>query len=99
MTYQIKAHERDDDLVLQYYQDVEPVLDAAAAARREDRERTAFQKSSEFKRTMIIPFNILMKITQETGLDFYQPEDAKVILKILKGPEYARFRTTDRKRR
>jgi hypothetical protein len=99
MTYQIKAHEQDDDLVLHYYQDVEPVLDAAAAARREDRERTAFQKSSEFKRTMIVPFNVLLKIREDKGLDFLNPEHSKAIAKLLKTSEYAGFRTTNKARR
>jgi hypothetical protein len=95
----ISAHEQGAEVVLNYYQDVEPILDAAAAARREDRERTAFQKSSEFKRTMIVPFNVLMQIRTERGLDFLNPEHSKAIVKLLKTSEYAGFRTTNKKRR
>jgi hypothetical protein len=96
----VKAVENNDErVVLKYTQDVEPALNAAADARREDRERGAFQKSHEMKRTMIVPFAVLMKIERETGLDFMNKQDAPHIMKILKGPDYARFRTTDKARR
>ena len=98
--YTVKAHEDGNNLVLQYYQDVEPVMEAAAAARREEREAGKFDNKrmkSEFRRTMMVPFNVLMEITQKTGLDFFNPGDAKEIMKILKRPEYAQFRTTNTK--
>lgn len=91
------AHDTPEGVTVNYYQDVEPVLDICARERRVDRE--SFQKSSEFKRTMIIPLNVLMKIKEEHGLDFMNPEHSKAIAKILKSPEYALFRTTDKKRR
>lgn len=93
------AQDTAEGVTVNYYQDVEPVLDICARERRVDREATSFQKSSEFKRTMIIPLNILMKIKEEHGLDFMNPEHSKAIAKILKSPEYALFRTTDKKRR
>lgn len=97
--YKVKAHESGDDLVLHYQQDVEPILNIAARERRIDREATFFQKSSEFKRTMIVPFNVLLKIRTEKGLDYLNPEHSKAIAKLLKSSEYAGFRTTNKKRR
>jgi hypothetical protein len=94
----VTAHESGTDTVLQYSADVEPIMDAAAAARREDRERGAFQKRSEFRRTMTVPVAVLMKIREERGLDFMNPEHSKALSKILKA-EYPLFRTTDKARR
>jgi hypothetical protein len=96
----VKTVENNDErVVLKYTQDVEPALIAAADARREDRERGAFQRSHDMKRTMVIPFAILMQIERETGLSYLNKEDSKIIAKILKGPDYAKFRTTDKARR
>ena len=97
--YKIKATEEGQETVLRYTQDVEPVLNAAADARREDRERGAFQKTYDMKRTAIIPFVVLMEIERKYGLNYTNSDDAKVISKILKGPDYAKFRTTDKLRR
>lgn len=93
----ITAHdEGESGLVLNYYQDVEPHLEAAALARREEREHSTIKH--EFRRKMTIPMNILMQIAQETGLDFLKPEDSKAIAKILKSSKYAKFRTVNDKR-
>jgi hypothetical protein len=89
----------DERVALKYTQDVEPALIAAADARREDRERGAFQRSHEMKRTMVVPFVVLMQIERETGLSYLNKEDAKRISQILKGPDYAKFRCTDKARR
>ena len=93
------VEDNDERVVLKYTQDVEPVLIAAADARREDRERGAFQKRHEFKRTMCVPFVTIMEIERKTGLSYTNKEDAKAFAKILKGPDYAKFRTTDKLRR
>lgn len=92
------TEDSDERVVLKYTQDVEPALIAAADARREDRERGAFQKTHDMKRTMVVPFVVLMQIERETGLSYLNKEDAKAISKILKGPDYAKFRTTDKRR-
>lgn len=93
----ITAHEdAEHPVILNYYQDVEPVLDIAARERREDAERTTIRQ--EFRRKMVIPHVILMQIARETGLDFLKPEDSKAIMKILKSPKYAKFRTVNDKR-
>lgn len=97
-TQKVTAHDMGDDgLVVNYYQDVEPVLDLCARERREDRERTHFQKRGEFRRTMVVPLNILMKIREERGLDFLNPEHSKAVVKLLKTSEYAYFRTVNDK--
>lgn len=95
----VRALEDDERVVLDYTQDVEPALIAASDARREDRERGAFQKTHEMKRTMVVPFVVLMQIERETGLSYLNREHAQAIGKILKGPDYAKFRCTDKARR
>lgn len=91
--------EDDKRVVLKYTQDLSAALKSAEDARREDRERGAFQKTHDMKRTFCVPFSVLLKIQEETGLDFFKKDDAQAIVKILKGPEYAKFRTTDKARR
>lgn len=97
-SHKMTAHDLGPDgLAVNYYQDVEPLMDICARERREDRERTVFQKRPEFRRTMAIPFNILMKVSNELGLNFMNPEDAKTILKVLKR-DYPVFKTVNDKR-
>lgn len=55
--------------------------------------RGRFSKKGDFHHVMRIPQAVLTKICADTGLDFFNPDDAKKILKILKGPEYRAFRT------
>ena len=97
-SHKMTAHDLGEEgLAVNYYQDVEPLMDICARERREDRERTVFQKRPEFRRTMAIPFNILMKVSNELGLNFMNPEDAKTILKVLKR-DYPAFKTVNDKR-
>lgn len=97
-TKQTAFDKGDDGLLVHTYQDVEPIMDICARERRVDRERTAFQKRAEFRRTMSVPLNILMKLRTEKGLDFLNPEHSEAIAKILKSSEYAAFRTVNDKR-
>lgn len=91
----VAYHEEDGNTILNYYQDVEPHMEYAAKCRREDAERRgAFGKRAEFRRTMSIPFNVILSICNRYKLNFFDPEDAKVVLGIAKGPEYRAFRTT-----
>ena len=53
----------------------------------------AFDKKADLHHVMRIPSAILTKICADTGLDFFDTEDSKTILAILKGPQYAKFRT------
>lgn len=92
-------YEQDGNSIIHYYQDVEPHLEYAAKCRREDAERRgAFGKRQEFRRTMSLPFNVLMEICSKYNLNFFEPEDAKVVLAIAKGPDYKGFRTTTDKK-
>jgi hypothetical protein len=91
--------EADDSVVIQSYQDAEPIMDFCANARRADREeRGAFGKRQEFRMTMSVPMNVIQQICVEHKLDFFNPEHSKRIARILKGPDYAAFRTTIDKR-
>ena len=90
-----RYHEEDDKTIITYHQDIEAHLKLAHYERSVD-SRVA--KKGEFRKTMSIPFNIVQKLMNETGLDFFKTDDAKAIMKILKKPEYAAFRTVaDRK--
>lgn len=96
------AHEVEDKLVIQTYQDVEPHLKICERERRVDREhRTAFGKRGELRRTMSVPNNIMMKVCQDLGIqpgDMFNPEFSRRIWAELKKPEYKYFRTTNDKR-
>lgn len=97
--YRVKAHEQGSNLIVSYDMDVEPLLNANHKERREHSERTgAFGKKGEFRKIMSVDPVTLMRICKETGLDFFNQGDAKEILKILKRPEYAKFRTVPDKR-
>jgi hypothetical protein len=86
----VRAHEEDGNLILSYHQDIEEHLKLAHYERSLD---SRVQKKHEFRKTMTVPFNIIMQICNDTGLDFFNPGDAKAIVEILKRPEYAAFRT------
>jgi hypothetical protein len=96
--HRVTAHDLGNGATgVQTYQDVEPHLEYAAKCRRADAEnRGAFGKRGEMRRTMAIPFNVLMEISQKHNLQFFEPEDAKKILAIAKR-DYPKFKTvTDR---
>ena len=92
--HRVTAHALDDGAIgIHTYQDVEPHLDYAAACRRADSEnRGAFGKRGEMRRTMAIPFNILMEVSNKHHLNFFEPADAKKILAIVKR-DYPKFKT------
>jgi hypothetical protein len=83
-------HEEEGKIILNYQEDLEALLKANHEQRQ---ARSRLDKKADLHHVMRVPQVILMKIMQETGLDFFKPEDAKLILEILKGPEYAAFRT------
>lgn len=89
-------HEVDDKMVIHYAQDVEPTLEMAKRARREDAER--FGAKSELRRTMRIPNNIWLQVCAKLGIPFgecFQSEHQKRIMAELKSSEYAAFRTVN----
>jgi hypothetical protein len=89
----IKAHDQHGDgLVLEYREDVQSVLDANA---RERAESGRFDRKSEFRRTMRVPAIVLLKIREEYGWDYMNPEHWPMVSKLLKSPEYKNFRTVE----
>lgn len=90
--------EEDGKLLVNTYQDVEPHLEYAAKCRRADaEERGAFGRRGEFRRTMTIPFNVMLGVAQKLGIpagQIFDTEHAKRISRELKSPEYKHFRTT-----
>ena len=98
----ITAHEQGDTTVLEYSQDVEPILDIAARERRVDHEeRSDFGKRGEFRRTMTVPFVLMMEVGRKLGIaggDLLRPENSKRIMAELKRPEFKYFRTVNDKR-
>jgi hypothetical protein len=83
-------HEEEGKLIVRYEQDVEAVI---KANHEQMVRRSRVEKKGDFHHVMRVPTVILQKICQETGLDFFNKDDAKQILEILKRPEYAAFRT------
>lgn len=82
-------HEEDGKIIVSYEQDIEAVL----KANHEQRAMSSrLARKGDMHHVMRVPTVVLMQIAQKTGLDFFDPEDAKKILEILKGPEYAAFR-------
>jgi hypothetical protein len=92
------AKEEDGKLLVNTYQDVEPHLEYAAKCRRADaEERGAFGQRGEFRRTMTIPFNIMLGVGQKLGIpagQIFDKEHQKRISRELKSSEYKNFRTT-----
>lgn len=91
----VRAHEEDNKVILSYHQDVEEHLKIAHHERTLD---SRVQKKHEFRKVLTVPFNIIQTIANETGLDFFNPDDAKEFYKILASPKYAAFRTVQDKR-
>ena len=86
--------EEDENILINSYQDVEPHIEYAKACRRVDAEdRGRFGKRGDLRRTMSIPMNVLMMVCQEHHLDFWNKDDAKKILKIVRR-DYPVFATT-----
>jgi len=92
------AKEEDGNILVNTYQDVEPHLEYAAKCRRADaEERGTFGRRSEFRRTMSVPFNVMLAVAQRLGIpagSIFDKEYSQRILAELKSPEFAYFRTT-----
>lgn len=90
----ITYHEEDDKVILHYSQDVETVMKINHEQRAAE---GAFERMGEFKQTMRVPEVIMLEIKFKYGWDYQNPDHWPYVKKILKGPEYAAFRTTNRK--
>lgn len=81
-----------DKMHVVYSGDAQAVIDACAAAAREDRERRDM-KSHPKHRLMSMPRELLYKIAIENGIPF---NDTESIWKIAMGRDYSRLRTLDK---
>ena len=87
----VRYHEEGSKIILAHeHPDLERLQRANAEMRN---TRSRLDKKGDLHHVMRVPQAIITKICIDTGLDFFNPEDAKEILKILKRPEYAQFRT------
>jgi hypothetical protein len=86
-------HEEDDKIHVRYSEDVESLLAYTHAKRVAEGE---FEKMGEFKHVMRIPASVLLDIRTKYGWDYQDPDHWPLVMKILRGPEYAAFRTTNR---
>lgn len=95
-------HEQaDGSVVVNNSQDVEGHLKYAADMRRAEREEVGrFGRMGDFHHKMSVPFNILMMVAKRLGIPAgkaLDPEYSKRIYQELKKPEFALFRTTERR--
>ncbi|NUY33292.1 hypothetical protein F0160_22670 [Paraburkholderia sp. JPY303] len=86
-------HEEDNKIHVKYSEDVESLLDYAHAKRVQEGE---FEKMGEFKHVMRVPMSVMLDIKIRYGWDYMDKDHWPMVQKILKGPEYAKFRTTNR---
>jgi len=97
-TVQLTAREEDGKVLVNTYQDIEPHLEYAQRCRRADAEdRGAFGRRPEFRRTMVIPFNVMLGVAQKLGIPagrIFETEHQKRITRELKSAEYKHLRTT-----
>lgn len=88
----------EGNVLVNTYQDVEPAMNYAAARRRADAEsRGRFGKRGDLHQTMSVPFNVITAVAQKLGIPLgqvFDSEHSKRIMKELKSPEFAAFRTT-----
>lgn len=98
----LTAKEEDGNLLVHYYQDVEPHMRYAADCRRADWEnRGQFGTRAEFRRTMTIPNNIMLEVAGKLGIPFgqiFEKDQQARIVRELKSREYLAFRTVTDKR-
>ena len=95
-------HEDADGTVhVRTAQDVEPHLEYCAKVRRAERETLGrFGRTGDLHRKMSVPFNVILAVAQRLGIadgDVFDREYSKRIYAELQGPEFAYFRTTDRR--
>lgn len=89
----ITYHEEDNKMILQYTQDVETVLKVNHEQRAAEGR---FEKIGEFSQIMRVPEVVMLEIKFKYGWDYMNRDHWPMVKKILKGPEYAAFRTTNR---
>lgn len=90
----VTYHEEDGKILLNYQEDVEDALKYAAAKRAAEGE---FERMGEWKQVMRVPQSVMLDIRTKYGWDFMNKDHWPYVKKILTGPEYAKFRTTNKR--
>lgn len=97
-TVRLTAKEEDGSVLVNTYQDIGPHLEYAQRCRRADAEgRGTFGRRAEFRRTMVIPFNVMLGVAQKLGIPagrIFETEYQRRITRELKSAEYKYLRTT-----
>lgn len=86
------VHEEDGKLILGKVSDIEPLLKANAEQRAMS---SRVQKKGDLHHVMRIDQDVLEAVCTKHGLNFFDSDDAKKVLQILKGPEFSVFRVYD----
>lgn len=89
----ITVHEEEDKLHVKYSEDVESLLKYTHEKRAAE---GAFERMGEFKHVMRVPMTVMLDIRTKYGWDYQIKDHWPMVKKILTGPEYAMFRTTNR---
>ena len=96
MTVWIDYNELTDEVVLEYEQDVEPLLEVnKKLANDDDYTRHGFKQG--FYQVASIPVGLQMKWLIEEGLDIYDDNAWPQIKRKLNDPEYQYLRTTHKR--
>lgn len=90
----VTYHEEDDNVILHYEQDVSEVLKLNHEQRVAE---GSCSRIGEFHQTMRVPEVVLLDIRFRYGWDYMNRDHWPFVKAILKGPEYAAFRTTNRR--
>lgn len=89
---QIIADASEDLIVVKTTQDIEPYLEANK--RRLNDNPSGTKKGSDLKLVGSIPLVIVHKWLVEEGLDIFNPDHEKAIMRKLNDPDYRYLRTS-----
>lgn len=88
------VHEEDGKVHVKYEEDVQSAIDYAHDKRVQEGE---FERMGEWKHVMRIPEIVMLDIRNTYGWDYMNPEHWPMVKKLVFGPEYAKFRTTNKR--
>ncbi len=83
----------EDKTVLKYSQDCEPILEAnvLALGDLDAHKRAAKNEWAHYAR---VPLIVIEKWKREKGVDFYNPDHAKAVMKLINDSEYSKVKVT-----
>lgn len=81
----------DGGFLLHYSQDAEPVLDANA--RKRGLGRAYYAADPDMWRVASIPIGVQMEWLTKYGIDVYNPEHEKAVVKLLNDPDWRYLKT------